>query len=62
MLVIDEIESIGQQLICELDQGLRIAKGNPSAWFGGVIIILCGDFYQHAPFLNAHYTILYQLL
>ena len=57
VLVIDEIGSIGQQLICEIDQALRIAKERPNTWFGGIIVIFSGDFYQHAPVSE---TLLYQ--
>ncbi len=53
VLVIDEIGGIGQQLICEIDQALHIAKERSNAWFGGMIVIFCGDFYQHAPVSEA---------
>ena len=49
VLLIDEIGSVGQQLLSEIDQALQIAKERSDLWFGGMIVIFAGDFYQHAP-------------
>ena len=56
VLLIDEIGSIGQQLLSDIDQALRMAKERPDMWFGG-IIIFAGDFHQHDPVSE---TALYQ--
>jgi ATP-dependent DNA helicase PIF1 len=48
ILVIDEFSLLGAELIAEIDQLLRFIKGDPCP-FGGVILILSGDFYQLPP-------------
>jgi len=57
VLLVDEIGSVGQQLLSEIDHALRIAKERPNDWFGGMIVIFAGDFHQHAPVSD---TALYQ--
>ena len=57
VLLVDEIGSVGQQLLSEIDHALRIAKERPDEWFGGIIVIFAGDFHQHAPMSE---TALYQ--
>ena len=57
VLLVNEIGSVGQQLLSEIDHALRIAKQRPDSWFGGMIVIFSGDFYQHPPVSE---TALYQ--
>jgi hypothetical protein len=38
-----------QQILAEMDHGLRYATENPDEWFGGLIMIFSGDFYQFPP-------------
>ena len=38
VLLIDEIGSVGQQLLSEINHALRISKERPDAWFGGIIV------------------------
>ena len=38
---------VGQDLLCKLDAVLRFVLEKPDKWFGGVNIIVSGDFYQH---------------
>ena len=37
------------ELLSEIDAALRFAKEGPNEWFGGVIVIFSGDFYQFPP-------------
>ena len=48
-LFIDEVSLIGAQLLAQVDHALRYAKERPDEWFGGINIILSGDFYQYPP-------------
>jgi hypothetical protein len=48
-LLIDETSLLGLQLLAQLDHALRVAKERPDLWFGGVTLILSGDFFQYAP-------------
>jgi len=47
-LIIDEISMIGSSCMKKIDQSLRIGKSN-SKPFGGVNIIVLGDFFQFSP-------------
>jgi hypothetical protein len=48
-LLVDETSLLGLQLLAQLDHALRVAKERPDLWFGGIALILSGDFYQYAP-------------
>lgn len=48
-VLIDEVSMVGQDLLCKLDAVLRFVLEKPDEWFGGVNIIVSGDFYQHSP-------------
>jgi ATP-dependent exoDNAse (exonuclease V) alpha subunit len=48
IVIIDEVSLLGQQLLAEIDHALRYAKNN-NEYFGGVIIIFTGDFFQFPP-------------
>ena len=48
-VLIDEVSMVGQDLFCKLDAVLRFVLEKPEEWFGGVNIIVSGDFYQHSP-------------
>lgn len=48
-LLVDEASLLGLQLLAQLDHALRVAKERPDLWFGGVALILSGDFFQYAP-------------
>jgi hypothetical protein len=55
--LIDEISLLSQQIMCDLDQELRYAKEKPHEWFGGIIMIFSGDFFQYPPVMGtALYT------
>ena len=47
IVMIDEV-SLSQEILAEIDHALRYAKGN-NLFFGGIIIIFAGDFYQYPP-------------
>jgi len=48
-LFIDEVSLLSLQLLAEIDHALRFAKERPDLWFGGIVIIFAGDFYQYPP-------------
>jgi hypothetical protein len=48
-IVIDEISMMGQHALAALDRKLRTTMGMPCTLFGGINIVLCGDFYQLPP-------------
>ena len=48
-LLIDEVSMVGQDLLCQLDAVLRMARDSSEDWFGGLNVVLCGDFYQFEP-------------
>ncbi|KAG1733088.1 hypothetical protein EDD22DRAFT_960256 [Suillus occidentalis] len=48
-LLVDETSLLGLQLLAQLDHALRVAKEWPDLWFGGIAIMISGDFYQYAP-------------
>ena len=37
------------ELLSQIDAALRFAKEKPNDWFGGIIVIFAGDFYQYPP-------------
>lgn len=48
VLMIDEVSLLDQELLCQMDQTLRLAKKNDE-YFGGIIVIFAGDFFQYPP-------------
>jgi len=55
ILIIDEISMLDAELFSKISEFLSIIRMNPAP-FGGVQIVLCGDFAQIAPFgKNAEY-------
>lgn len=48
-LLIDEVSLLGQELLAEIDEGLRFAKEKHDTLFGGMHVIFSGDFYQYPP-------------
>ena len=52
MLVIDEISMVTSEMLVEIDTKLRAAKNNDKP-FGGVHVLLVGDFYQFPPVNHA---------
>ena len=61
VLLIDEIGSVGQQLLSEIDHALRITKERPDAWFGGMIVIFAGDFISMLQCQKVHCINLFQI-
>ncbi len=48
-LIVDEYSMVGCELLKRIDSRLRQAKGQPHELFGGISILLCGDFKQLPP-------------
>ena len=48
-LIIDEKSMVGLKELYWIDSRLRTIMSNPETEFGGVNVILCGDFYQLPP-------------
>ena len=51
--LLDECSMLSEQLLCEVDQALRYAKESPNEWFGGIIMIFAGDFFQFPPVMGS---------
>jgi hypothetical protein len=51
-VIIDECSMISAALLFEIHETLQFAKGNSQKPFGGVNIILAGDFFQFPPVLG----------
>ncbi|PPQ75766.1 hypothetical protein CVT24_002642 [Panaeolus cyanescens] len=49
VILIDEMSLLSQQLLCDIDHALRYAKERPNDWFGGIIVVFAGDFFQYPP-------------
>ena len=49
IVMIDECSLLSAELLSEIDAALRFAKETPHEWFGGIIVIFAGDFYQYPP-------------
>lgn len=49
MLVIDEISYISPETIGQIDNRLRQLMGKPEILFGGIGVLLMGDFFQLPP-------------
>jgi PIF1-like helicase len=48
LIMCDEVSLLSSQLMSNTDHALQYAKGN-NDFFGGVIMIFAGDFYQYPP-------------
>lgn len=48
-LLIEEISMVDRDMFEKLDRAMRLARSRPDAPFGGVHIVLVGDFYQLPP-------------
>lgn len=48
-LIIDEISYVSPNLLAQVDNRMRQLMANPEVSFGGISIILMGDFYQLPP-------------
>lgn len=51
VIMLDEVSLLGAQLLAELDHALRYVKSN-NEFFGGIIVIFAGDFYQFPPVMG----------
>ena len=51
--LLDECSMLSEQLLCEVDHALRYAKESPNEWFGGIIMIFAGDFFQFPPVMGS---------
>ena len=49
IVMIDECSLLSAELLSEIDAALRFAKETPNEWFGGIMVIFAGDFYQYPP-------------
>lgn len=49
ILVIDEISMLHDYRLDMVDEALRLARGRRNEPFGGIQVILCGDFFQLPP-------------
>lgn len=54
LLIIDEISMIHAELLDLVDQYLRIVRAEPRKPFGGIQVLLCGDFCQLPPVEGAY--------
>lgn len=49
IIVIDEISYISPEILAQIDNRLRQLMGKPEVPFGGISVILMGDFFQLPP-------------
>jgi hypothetical protein len=49
MIVIDEISYISPEMLAQIDNRLRQLMGKPETPFGGIAVLLMGDFFQLPP-------------
>ena len=49
VLICDEMSMVAPELLVGIDERLRSVRKRPNVPFGGVSVILCGDFYQLPP-------------
>lgn len=56
MIVIDEISYISPEMLAQIDNRLRQLMANPETPFGGIAVLLMGDFFQLPP-LTTRYTL-----
>lgn len=52
MLVIDEVSMLSPDLFTKVDAVARAIRRQPHRAFGGIQLLLCGDFFQLPPVLN----------
>ncbi|KAG1800749.1 uncharacterized protein HD556DRAFT_1438751 [Suillus plorans] len=55
-LLVDEASLLGLQLLAQLDHALRVVKEQPDLWFGGITLILSGNFFSTRLLEEAHCT------
>jgi hypothetical protein len=48
-LVVDEVSMLSGEFLSELDAAARVCRGKPGRSFGGIQLVLVGDFAQLAP-------------
>ena len=51
-IIIDEISMVRADKLWEMDQKLRVARREPKKAFGGLQVIMFGDFFQNPPVLT----------
>ena len=51
-LIIDEVSMVRADVMDGIDTALRIQRGNMTAPFGGVQVVLCGDLFQLPPIVR----------
>ena len=56
MIVIDEISYISPEMLAQIDNRLRQLMGKPETPFGGIAVLLMGDFFQLPP-VATRYTL-----
>jgi ATP-dependent DNA helicase PIF1 len=56
VLVIDEVSMLSASMLASVDKVLRVFRKN-DAPFGGIQVILCGDFFQLPPVSSANATL-----
>ena len=49
IVLIDEVSLLSLQVVAEINSAFQFAKEEPGLWFGGVIVIFSGDFFQYPP-------------
>lgn len=61
-IIIDEISMLSWKLFLQIEYACRIVRGENDRPFGGVQMILSGDFYQLKPVSNPRYNDLGEVL
>jgi ATP-dependent DNA helicase PIF1 len=49
VLLIDEVSMVSAEMLSALESGARFIQGNKERAWGGIQLILCGDFHQLPP-------------
>jgi hypothetical protein len=49
VLLVDEVSLVSCELMSELYSALHFVKEKPDQWFGGIMVIFAGEFYQYPP-------------
>ena len=57
ILIIDEISMLDDELFGKISEFMGILRMNPELPFGGLQLVLCGDFSQNCP-VNGQYCFL----
>ena len=55
-LVVDEVSMLSGEFLSELDAAARFARGEPRRSFGGIQLVMVGDFAQLAPVSSSSYS------